>query len=483
MTDKRLQLANSLGLFIERRPSALRPDTDIPGFFSLMYTITSFPSLFVSIPVLHCFAKLLKSRCIRSDDIAALDQSIVPLLEICCRRLIRYESFPEDSEDVTILFLDEDVDTVPERHAFLGNYRRYCTDVVETVVRKVPGDAMAHILAQASNVLAHLYSDVPAFDAQNYSKSSMACLRVDAHVTIIEAALKGYLKWVSSMGSEPQKEARMRREMEDSFEQWCRQLLQLRFEVGNAPVTPKNGPTDCLQDPEITKKIVQLLSTFSTKALPDRPAFALSFLEYLLTVKLADNTAFAQYSEAVKDLERMCSLEMQKLAMKFPDEFMVRAVTPIRAGEANSIRMCTITSSGRSMKWSLRLRRTTGRSSRSVLSCSSSCKPAPAWNLFEYSQYPSHRCSTLDRATQEIRMKEMLDQVKEGWNNPAFTSSMSSFDSFCNLLGMEHLPEFLVSNRFAEIQDWAEQPLPEEGQALQAAILERSNVSSLTPSE
>lgn len=77
-------------------------------------------------------------------------------------------------------------------------------------------------------------------------------------------------------------------------------------------------------------------------------------------------------------------------------------------------------------------------------------------------------------------MKEMLDQVKEGWNNPAFTSSMSSFESFCNMLGMERLPEFLIANRFSEVQDWSEQPLPEDGKALQAAILERSNVSLLT---
>jgi exportin-5 len=65
------------------------------------------------------------------------------------------------------------------------------------------------------------------------------------------------------------------------------------------------------------------MSTFSTKALPDRPAFALAFLEYLLTIKLADNTSLPAYSDAVKDLERMGSLEMQKLAMTFPNDFMV----------------------------------------------------------------------------------------------------------------------------------------------------------------
>lgn len=31
----------------------------------------------------------------------------------------------------------------------------------------------------------------------NYSKSSMPVLRVDAHFTVVESALKGYVKWKS----------------------------------------------------------------------------------------------------------------------------------------------------------------------------------------------------------------------------------------------------------------------------------------------
>lgn len=73
------------------------------------------------------------------------------------------------------------------------------------------------------------------------------------------------------------------------------------------------------------------MSTFSTKALPDRPAFALAFLEYMLTIRLTDNPDLPQYSDAVKDLERICSLEMQKLAMKFPDDFMVRTRCRMRS--------------------------------------------------------------------------------------------------------------------------------------------------------
>jgi exportin-5 len=296
------ELANSLGLFIEQKPQSIPEASDLPGIFQLLFDILRNPSLVVSIPVLHCWSKLLRSRIVR--DSSVVTSMIGGLLEVCCARLIRYESFPEDSQDVTLLFLNEDIDTVPERHAFLGNYRRFCADVIEVLVRRTPVEAMDHILAQATDMFQKLYNDQPPFQPQNFSKQSQPVLQVDAQVTVIDAALKGYLKWLAIQGSDPQEDERKRTTMEDSFEQWCRQLLHARFE-----------------DPEISKKVIQLMSTFSTKALPNRPAFALTFLEHMLTVKLADNTAFAQYSDAVKDLERVCSLEMQKLAMKFPDDF------------------------------------------------------------------------------------------------------------------------------------------------------------------
>lgn len=73
-------------------------------------------------------------------------------------------------------------------------------------------------------------------------------------------------------------------------------------------------------------------------------------------------------------------------------------------------------------------------------------------------------------------MRHILEQVKEAWRNDEFTKSISDFPSFCGVLGMERLPEFLSSNNFREIPDWSEQPLNSDGQAMQAAILDRSQV-------
>lgn len=194
------------------------------------------PSLVVSIPVLHCWSKLLRSRIVR--DSGVVTQKIGGLLETCCARLIRYEAFPEDSEDATILFLNEDIDTVPERHAFLGNYRRFCADVIEVLVRKTPVEAMEHILGQATTVFQNLYNDQPPFQrkfvkqsvdsylislAQSFSKNSTPVLYMDAQVTIIDSALKGYLKWLNSQGADPQ---------EDVCPNYIASMLSLIIELG-----------------------------------------------------------------------------------------------------------------------------------------------------------------------------------------------------------------------------------------------------------
>jgi exportin-5 len=416
-------LANSLGLFIEQKPQSIPEGSDLPGIFGFLYDIMRNPSLVVSIPVLHCWTKLLRSSIVRDSDI--VNSMVGGLLETCCARLIRYEALPEDTEDATLQFLNEDIDTVPERHAFLGNYRRFCADVIEILVRKTPVEAMDHILAQATNMLQNLYSNQPLFQRQAFTKNSPQVLQVDAQVTVIEAALKGYMKWQQGQGEDAQGNEQTRNTLEDSLEQWGRQILQAQFE-----------------DPEVARKIISLMATLSTKALGDRSGFALTFLEYMLTIRLADDTDYPHYSDAVKDLERICSLEMQKLAMKFADDFM-NLYDQLEA-KINEMINDPTTDERQRM----------------------------AYSAFLF--IIIHRCTTLERSTQEERMRQMLNRVKDAWRNDEFTHAISTFPSFCDALGMGQLPEFLSTNNFRGIQDWSEQALPSDGQTLQALILERS---------
>lgn len=136
------------------------------GFLQLLLLIAQHRSLVVSIPVLVTWCRLLDHHSL-GPNIAAVAAVIGPLLEVCSARLIRYESLPEDSEDPTIRLLFEDTDTFPERHLFLGNYRRYAAQVIETIVYLKVSDATQHILEQTQNVFVHLYDDCPPFESEN----------------------------------------------------------------------------------------------------------------------------------------------------------------------------------------------------------------------------------------------------------------------------------------------------------------------------
>lgn len=78
-------------------------------------------------------------------------------------------------------------------------------------------------------------------------------------------------------------------------------------------------------------------------------------------------------------------------------------------------------------------------------------------------------------------MKQVLGPVLDAWRSDEFTNSVSSFEPFCGLMGMDRLPEFLSTNNFAGVQDWTGQPLPSDGNDLQKSIEECFNVSPLPP--
>ena len=148
-----------VGQFLDTRPNIIPQDADLPYFLDLLLRIVQNESLHVSIAVLHLWIQLLDSDSI--GDSPPVMSLIGPLLEICSQRLLRYEALSEDSDIPAILFLKEDIDTIPERHAFLGNYARFCKDIVNCIVQKEPLDAIVHILGQTDQALSRLYDGEP----------------------------------------------------------------------------------------------------------------------------------------------------------------------------------------------------------------------------------------------------------------------------------------------------------------------------------
>lgn len=142
-------------------------DTALDAFLHLMVRVVQHQSLMVSIPAVVTWGKLLNKK--ENQPSERFSPMIGPLLETAISRLVRYEHLPEDSNDPSLLFLLEDTDTMPERHAFLGNYRRYSCQVIEAIVQLKLFDAVSHILNTTDNVFQTLYEGEPPFDSKPHA--------------------------------------------------------------------------------------------------------------------------------------------------------------------------------------------------------------------------------------------------------------------------------------------------------------------------
>lgn len=155
-------MISNLGSFIEQKISAIPEDCDLPNLLNLFLSIAQSQSFIISIPILVTWTRLLRSDTIGGSP--TINPLIAPLLELCSSRLIRYENMPEDSNDPSLAFLLEDIDTIPERHAFLGNYRRYSVIIIEYIVRQKQSEAIYHILNQVDSSMHRLYDGQAPFN-------------------------------------------------------------------------------------------------------------------------------------------------------------------------------------------------------------------------------------------------------------------------------------------------------------------------------
>ena len=417
------QLVFNIGRLLEERPSFIPENSDLSGFFGLLLSIVKSQSLHVSIPALHLWVKLLNSEKIGSSP--AVTNLIPDLLETCSHRLIRYEALSEDSSNPSITFLNEDVDTMPERHAFLGNYTRFCNQIVETIVQAQPVDALYHILGQADRVLDHLYDGEPAFSIPAYTKTSVPLLRLDAQFSVIEAALKGYSKWLSlrsNSAAEDEHEI-----MTSNLQVWCDRLLSLVFE-----------------DPLIKERVIQLAVGFATGPLKRNAQFAFRIFEHTLDTRCTDDPTHTAYSDAVKDLHGFCLHQLQRLAMRFPD-YLITIFDEVER-KVNQVSQAVAMDEQTRIRYS------------SILFII------------------THRATSVDPKPREARLERFLEPIIAQWQREALTNSLSSFDGFCDLLGLGGIQQYVTSRGVHQIQDWSIHPLDNDGRALQShmqASLER----------
>ncbi|KAL8805576.1 MAG: hypothetical protein Q9182_001841 [Xanthomendoza sp. 2 TL-2023] len=418
LSKKLSELVFNVGRLLEERPTIIPIDCGLDAFFRLLMNVAKNNSLQISITSLHVWVKILGSKTLVAS--APVSGFIGELLEVCSQRVIKYEALPEDSPNPSIIFLNEDLDTMPERHAFLGNYMRFCKMITERIVQQQPADALLHILSQAEQVISHLYDGEPPFSLQSYSKTSIPFLKLDAQCSIIEAGLKGSARWLTGPTSETV--GHEQEVMLQNLKVWCERILSLNFE-----------------DPVVKERVIQLAVGFATGPLKKDARFAFKIFEYILDTKYPDDPNFPAYSEAVKDLQGLCIHELQRLAMKFPD-YLITIFDEIERKVSQVSQQVAADDNTRTRYYSI---------------------------LFII----THRAASVDPQPRQARLEAFLQPLVAQWQDNEFTKSLTSFNNFCELLGCGGIQQYVSSRALHETPDWSAQPLDEEGKALQADML------------
>ncbi|PGH29705.1 exportin-5 [[Emmonsia] crescens] len=417
ISKKLSELMSYIAGFLEEKNFDFHKDIDLATFFPFLVNILQHPSLTVSIPILHSWSRLLASSKITSLDV--IHGLIAPILETCTQRLVRYETLPEDTNDPTIIFLNEDIDTIPERHAFVGNYRRYCAQTIELIVYQRPHDAIPHILARADYVLNNLYNAVGPFNPVTFKKYSLPSLQADTQFTVVEATLRGFNKWVEAHGKSPQQDEQQRLGLESSLESWALNLMQKNFE-----------------DPIVKERVIRLSVDFCYKALKNNPSFALKVLEHILMTNLPDRPEFPAYSEAVKELHNMATYEVRRLTIRYADYFSTfYDVLEQKIQEIVS---------------------------------TSNAEDRPQMELSSILLIIMQRAPQVDPVLRQSRLQLFIEPIRQSWSSEEFKRISTSFEGFCQILGLEQIWPYLQRVQAQKVEDWSTIPLDEEGKKIQA---------------
>jgi exportin-5 len=420
MLKKFAEMVCALGAFWESRPKVITEKCDTSGILKLFVGMMQNPSLVVSIPIVYLWTRLLSvSEVTNSSDIM---QIVGPLLEVCSQRLLRYENLPTQSTDQTLAFLHEDFDTMPERHAFVGNYRRFCATVIEKIVRRVPFDAIQHILSQADSIIQNLYSDEPQFSPERFTVNSAPVLRLDAQATVVMTALRSYQKWIAVQRARGKDHAEKASTFESAVSQWTKDLLQKDF-----------------PDPVIRKRVFQLVVEIATLGLTTAPDLGLTICTACFeapTFNLTDTNP--SYDDAVKDLQASYPRELQKLAPIYCDDYF--AGWNLVAGYVHK------KTQDQSLDERVRL-------------------DYQAF-LFMIIQ----RTAKLSAEDRYERLDSMLRPVVEAWQDQQVGAALHDFESFLKVLHLEHFPHVFLNHGATRIGDWSAEPLNTEEFELRSKI-------------
>jgi exportin-5 len=413
-----------LGDAAASNPEILATPETCAALVDVMMIAFQHDSLLVSIPVLHSFTKLLVAK---SPSISStMGQRVAVLLGTCSQRLIKYESLSHEELPV-ILYLNEDFENPPELHSFLGNYRRYCITVIENIAYYMPQEAVGHILDQTVQMVNTICQDFrPPFPSEGPAKTPIPVLQLESQASVLRSTMNGFIQWYSK-ASRPESKSDQHTTNNvygvtlTNLRDFCYKLMTMKP-----------------QHPEIARLTTHIAVNVLVKTLQGQPELVVKILDYCLSLEYTDDPSNKDYSAAVKNFQGARLGEMQRIAMSFPD-YLLDVYSDLEARVNNMM-------------------------------SAEGADERTKWGLQAFLFIIVHRASAVDSQARLTRLQQIIQPVVDIWQDPQLTEALSTFSGFCNVVGLEGLPEYLSTQRYASVQDWPSQPLDQEGKARQTDV-------------
>ena len=180
---------------------------------------------------------------------------------------------------------------------------------------------------------------------------------------------------------------------------------------------------------------------FASRALDKNQNYALNVLEHILTIRIIDRPECLVYSEVVKELYANAVHEMRRLAMRHADYFATfYDVLEQKIHEMSS-------------------QQNLDEKTQAELPCV----------LLIVMQ----RATNISPQIRRQRLQAFLEPIIRAWEDPQLHQTLSTFESFVSVLGLDQVGPFLMSQDAHKIEDWSKVPLNDDGANLQSNMIAR----------
>ncbi|BFZ56722.1 karyopherin [Savitreella phatthalungensis] len=394
------------------------PEIDLAPLLDLVMLTWEHASLVISGMSNSFWCSLLRDE--KMSEHPHVLERLPKLLSEASSRFLRFEDAKQEmlrGSDVQ-RYLDVDIESAQEVHAFCGNYRRFVFDIVRMIVYKRPIDAIEWIRANVRDFFAREYQPPSGF----CSKTSATYLPVEAKFMLVEAGLRGILRFrdlvLGKANNAETAEVATLKQLSASAVSWCAEIADMTFE-----------------DPLTLSKHVSAMVAFAF-FLDEHSDLLFRILEKVIqtaTYYYPDDLAEATFV-TIRDLRGRCGTELLRLAATLPDQLW--NVYPQLEATVDRILERPTASEGEHTIFNALL------------------------------LIVSQRSAHADSDRKRLEFNKLVGKVCRVWNDEGLTRSFSTFDGFKETLQIDTAAAYLSARGVMTPAGLDSCPLDDQGKEL-----------------